>query len=1182
MMHVFYRLLLISTFCGAITTYAQLKDVKILIPKEIPYSMSDVSEFSPDGKYFFILGNALAVYNTETAEIVDDADIGFGAKNLSVSSDGEFVLVTANTDLYIFQFKQLKLKLIQKVNTVDLIKGLPNAIYYGLIPINAAFFVDKHDIYVAVGGFTILFDFIEKKVKANHTFTTQETITHAKYLNSTKEVVLAKSSGTVHTLCKQALANLSDIKEFAKHANVAFKLKLKKSILFCFNTDAVLTCNLNTGKIVHEIMMPKYKYEKEDQNIYTDEMNKRVPVTVFDNINFGPNEFIYDADVIQNGEVAVYATLEGLKFIDLKTKKLKQHFKQVGLNIQVSPSQDRMLFNAGSAKSIRIYDPNEMKLISERNYMGTSMNYVNISPGGKWLFTGSGAVSALWDLSNYSKYCELKDISESDSSYVHNAFFLNDSEIVVNSASSVNSRNLAIFNIYKKRYTKIIKRGIFAFSSGFKNNEFYYTDLKSLHIVDLKTMQEEVYKGMFSLAASPLYKVVDFNAKHVFIPEAGKFKIVERKTEKVIYEHDVWAISSRVILSERDNSLFTLAQIKKKKVFSGTEVEIPTQAIIRIDLNEGKVKNDYVETMILHDFYVNETSSTLSAWYVKYEMGKYNDSLKVHIFAEFDVVSGEKKSEKVISVTKDHMPFHNLSASGKYFSLNDMYGKYFKVFDQSGEEIIDLSDMNISYPNCFFLENSELLVITSPLNALATFVDLKNKKLVGQLANGGGDNFFMITPDLHYMGSKEFIKSIRFKLSSEIFSFDQFDAYLNQPHQVLRSFLCRDSSLIHAYETAYLKRMKILGLKPNSTIRFSDLPKFDKVVMKGDKQKIQFQVSANKGINNFKSISVYNNGTKIWSEALNNVESARIEKEFNFTASSGMNRFEFILSDVNGLESEKITRFYNNTELVKPNLYLVVIASEKFKNADFNLAYASKDASDVANTMTQSKSFDSIYSKKILNENFNTDSVKLLKNYLGRAGINDLIMIFYAGHGYLDTDLNYYFPTYYTDFSDPKINSVSYKEFEKIFAEVKPLRKLMFIDACFSGEVDVDVIKNEKDKNSKKDSSRLAGTVLFSQSSALEMSKAIFTDLRQHSGVTVISSAGGTEAAWEDEKWKNGLFTYCMLRGMKEYKADLDKNGKVTLNELQKYVSEEVNRLSKGEQTPTFRVENSVLDYELW
>ena len=194
-------------------------------------------------------------------------------------------------------------------------------------------------------------------------------------------------------------------------------------------------------------------------------------------------------------------------------------------------------------------------------------------------------------------------------------------------------------------------------------------------------------------------------------------------------------------------------------------------------------------------------------------------------------------------------------------------------------------------------------------------------------------------------------------------------------------------------------------------------------------------------------------------------------------------------------------------------------------------------------------------------------------------------MVFYAGHGYLDNDMSYYFPTYYTDFTDPKINSVAYKSFENIFREMKPLKKLMFIDACFSGEVDEELPLETEDKSkTKKDSSRavrLAGTT-FAQSTALEMSKAVFSDLRQNSGATIISSAGGTEAAFEGEKWNNGLFTHCLLNGMKNHKADLNADKKITLSELQKFVSEEVYRLSEGKQSPTYRMENTVLDYELW
>ncbi|MEO6305504.1 MAG: hypothetical protein ABIP51_20240, partial [Bacteroidia bacterium] len=124
----------------------------------------------------------------------------------------------------------------------------------------------------------------------------------------------------------------------------------------------------------------------------------------------------------------------------------------------------------------------------------------------------------------------------------------------------------------------------------------------------------------------------------------------------------------------------------------------------------------------------------------------------------------------------------------------------------------------------------------------------------------------------------------------------------------------------------------------------------------------------------------------------------------------------------------------------------------------------------------------------------------------------------------------------------------------------------------------------DKDKDTKKDSTRavrLAGST-FAQSTALEMSKAVFSDLRQNSGATIISSAGGTEAAFEGEKWNNGLFTHCVLEGMKNYKADQNADKKITLSELQKFVAEEVYRLSEGKQSPTYRMENTVLDYELW
>jgi hypothetical protein len=1171
------------------TAFCQLQDVKILCPKDIPYSMNDFTQFLPGEKYFVVLANSLSVFNTETSEIIDDYELNIGAKNLSVSRDGKYILATVNAELFIFSFIEQKLQLYSKVTTSDLIKGFPNSQYYSMLPVNGSFFLSKPDqIYVSIGSYTMIYDFQKKIIVASHALPITDYIIHSVEYARGGEVILAKVSGTVNAIIKQSLTDLTKFTDVIINNTTSYKIRVRDSLLFCFNVDATYIMNLEAGKIIHEVKTPKFDYTdygyKYDEKYYK-EINKRVSITKPDTINFLPDESVYDIDYISKTGVAMFATTRGLKSIDLKNKKLLGSDKGITLNIRLSRSGNRLICNGHNPyKALRVYDPAGMKLISERKTMGTAITNANISPGNKWLYTNSGSSGFIWDLINFTKYAEIKDISNSDSSFIYNAYFLNDSEMVVNSGTSVKNTNLSIYSINKRKYKRTIKKRIYAVASGFLNREFYYCDYQNLYIIDLKTMKEEKYEGLYSPAASPMYHIIDFTDELVFVPEATKYRIINRKTKKVEYESEAWSINSRVIISPDNKSVFTAGQIKKKKTYSGVEVEVPTNAIVKIDMEKKQVVKDYAETYFPYDFKMINNSKTIGIWYLKNNPGNGgNVNEKESVYSEYDVESGAEQYTKTLVKTAEVITYHFTSDSGKYFALVNHLGNFFKVFDKKGELVMDLSDLKISIPNCFFVERTNLLVIISALNSVATFVDLKNKKIMGQLANATGDDYFLITKDLHYLGSKEFIKNIRFKYKSEMFSFDQFDAYLNQPHNVLRAFNCSDSVLIHAYEGAYLKRMKVLGLKPGSKLNFSVLPAIQSVVMKESKNgMVNFSISANMGQHKLKKLEVINNGTRVHTENIKEDQSERFETNLSFETSSGINRFEFTIKDQSGLESPHITRFYNNTNIIKPDLYLVVVASEKFKNTNFDLSYAFKDASDVANTMANSKSFKEIHMKKLYNKSFAEDTVKNLKNFFAPAGVNDLVMVFYAGHGYLDSDLSYYFPTYYTDFSDPKINSVAYNSFEKLFKEMKPIRKLMFIDACFSGEVDVEEVKTDKKKETGKDSSRAGSSVMFTQSTALEMSKAIFSDLRQSTGATVISSAGGTEAAYEDEKWNNGLFTYCLINGLKNLKADSNHDNKITLNELQKYVSEEVNRLSEGKQTPTFRVENTVLDYELW
>ncbi len=1181
------RLLLSFFLICRLLNYGQLKDIKIIIPKETGFSYYDFVQFFPNEKYFAVCGNALSIINTETSEVIDEYDLGYGAKNLSISPDGNMITLSVNTDLMVFSFFDQKLKFLYKINTAELIKGLPNSEYYSSLPIGGSFFTGKpNEIYASIGSFTLKYDLEKKVAISSHAFPLTDYILHSAYYTKKHEVILAKSSGTISAIVKQSLDDLSKITELIVDPATPTKIKVRDSLAFCFTSNKYFILNLETEKIVHEVRMPKYdSYGMYDKALLKD-INKRPSITKPDTINFSKDEYVYDIDYLSGSGLAVYSTLKGIKFIDLKTKKLIRQNKGISMSIKLSQKGNRMISNSYSPyRALRVFDPTDMKLISERPSMGNSIYSAHISPNKRWLYTNGMSSGFFWDLTNFTKHAELKDISGSDSAYISNVFFLNDSEVVVNSGKSLQNLNLTIYNINKKKYGRTIKKNVYSIASGFINGEFYYVDYTSLHILNLKTLQEEKYEGMFSLAASPIYKIINFTKNLVFIPESGKYKIVNRKTKKTEYESTTWSMTANVEISPDEKFVYTSSQITKKKNINGTDIDFPTNAIVKIDMVKKEIVQDYAQTFYPYDFKIKNNGKLIGIWYVKYDIGKgYTDGYET-AYTEYDTESGKELFTKTLIKTKEIISFHTTSESGKYFILNNPFGDFFKVFDEKGDSIIDLKDLKIAMPNSFFIEGLNKLIVTSSINSLATFVDLNKKEIIGQLANAKDDNFFLITSDLHYLGSKEFVKSIRFKYQSEIYSFEQFDAYLNQPHKVLRAFGCSDSLLIHAYETAYLKRMRVLGIKPNNKINFSSLPTFQTIRMKEENSGfVNFSISANKGGSKLSKLEIYNNGTLIHSETITVEQSSRFDKTYNFETSSGINRFEFIIKDDQGLESPRLIRYFNNTTTVKSNLYLVVIASEKFKNNKYDLAYAEKDATDIANNMANSKSFNSVQIKKLFNQSFTVDSINNLNKFFSKAGVNDVVMVFFAGHGYLDTDMSYYFPTYYTDFSDPKINSVAYKNFEKIFQQIKPLRKLMFIDACFSGEVDEDQILIEGDNNNKKDSTRavrLAGS-MFAQSTALEMSKAVFSDLRQNSGATIISSAGGTEAAFEGEKWNNGLFTYCLLNGMKNYKADSNNDKKITLSELQKFVAEEVNRLSEGKQSPTYRMENTVLDYELW
>jgi hypothetical protein len=146
------------------------------------------------------------------------------------------------------------------------------------------------------------------------------------------------------------------------------------------------------------------------------------------------------------------------------------------------------------------------------------------------------------------------------------------------------------------------------------------------------------------------------------------------------------------------------------------------------------------------------------------------------------------------------------------------------------------------------------------------------------------------------------------------------------------------------------------------------------------------------------------------------------------------------------------------------------------------------------------------------------------------------------------------------------------------------------MDACHSGEMDEDeelsfesssLGSNVKVEGSK-GAYRLIDSTSIGLKNSFDLMQELFANLSRGNGAVVISAAGGKQYAYEGENWKNGVFTYSIIKGLKGQEADVNHDGEITVGELKDYVFSEVEQLTKGRQMPTARRENLESDWNVW
>ncbi|MEW5979667.1 MAG: caspase family protein [Acidobacteriota bacterium] len=233
----------------------------------------------------------------------------------------------------------------------------------------------------------------------------------------------------------------------------------------------------------------------------------------------------------------------------------------------------------------------------------------------------------------------------------------------------------------------------------------------------------------------------------------------------------------------------------------------------------------------------------------------------------------------------------------------------------------------------------------------------------------------------------------------------------------------------------------------------------------------------------------------------------------------------------------------------------VVIGVSKYKHvpASAQLRFAHRDAEEFARFLTsaQGGGFRSSQIRLLRDDEASLAAIRTaLGTWLPRsAEPEDLVYIFFAGHGVVENDSEGYLLAHDSDPQNLYATALSIGELNSILAQRLRARHVILIaDACHSGKIGW--------------TSRSTGQEVLINRYLAELGKSA-------SGVFKLMASRAEERSYEDERWGggHGVFTHSLLQGL-QGKADRDRDGVVRAAELVDYLSEVVPEETKAMQHP--------------
>ncbi|MEW6672612.1 MAG: caspase family protein [Thermodesulfobacteriota bacterium] len=280
----------------------------------------------------------------------------------------------------------------------------------------------------------------------------------------------------------------------------------------------------------------------------------------------------------------------------------------------------------------------------------------------------------------------------------------------------------------------------------------------------------------------------------------------------------------------------------------------------------------------------------------------------------------------------------------------------------------------------------------------------------------------------------------------------------------------------------------------------------------------------------------------------------RLEFMERVSLDKGTNRIRVRAVDTDGLTAEK-TVTVQYVERLK-NVWAVVIGIDQYPNIR-QLRYAVSDARLFYDHLVKANRIPAENVVLLLNQEATLTRIRsvLGTDLKNKAGTDDMVLIYFAGHGATERDaqspdgdgLEKYLLPFEADLNDLYATALPMEELSRIFTRIRSERLVFIADACYSGAS--------------------GGRTIGVGGMRASISEVFIDRIAGGKGRVIMTASGANEVSAEKDDLRHGVFTYYLVEGLKGA-ADTDRDGVVTVDEAYTYVSRQVPAATAQEQHP--------------